>query len=150
MGANYFKMTFQEIIDRLKAEQIRFADIVRHDERRPEWLGKIKELNYEEGPRTKDELRNHQVILHLLDHDLYIRAHGTKDGPSKGKRNWEYELTQVGRKTEEVPPRPAYTKVWYEAIYPVQTSGYPDPSTGFPSYYAKEDAAHQSETDNGR
>jgi len=141
MGTQTNALTFQEIIDRLKAEQIRFADIVRHPERRPEWLGKVEELNSEEAPRTKEELRNHQVILHLLAHSLYIRAHGTKEGPHKGKRNWKYELTQVGRRTEEVPPRPAYTKAWYEAIYPVQTSGYPDPSQAFPSYYTKQEAA---------
>jgi len=135
-------MTFQEIIDRLIAEHIRFADIVRHSERRPEWLGQVEEIDSQEGPRTKEELRNHSVILNLPAHSLYIRAHGTKDGPSKGKRNWDYELTQVKRLTEEIPPRPARTKVWYEAIYPIQTTGYGDPTAGFPSYYTKEDATH--------
>jgi hypothetical protein len=140
------KLTFQEIIDRLKAEQIRFSDIVRHDDRRPEWLGPI-EVQYghsKQNPRTKDEWANDSSILYLPAHELYVKASGVKDGGESGNRKWRYELTLVERKTKEVPARAAYTKVSFDTIYPCQTTGYPDPSQEFPSYYAKQDAAEST------
>lgn len=138
-------MEFQEIVDRLKAEQIRFSDIIRHAERRPEWIGKVECVKSEENPSTKDELRNHNAVLHLIDHSLYIQASGAKDKDDKGKKKWDYQLTLVERKTEEVPARAAYTKVLFSTIYPCQRTEYPDPTTDFPGYYEKQEAAEQEQ-----
>ena len=137
-------MTFSEIIARINTEQIRLSDIVRHSNRRPEWLGKVEFFENEENPRSKDEWANHSAIMHLADHGLYLRAHGVKDGGVSGDRKWRYDLTVVERKTEEVPARAAYTVVRFDTIYPTQHTEYPDATVAFPSYYEKQDAAEKA------
>lgn len=111
------KLTFEEIVGMLQAEGIRYKSIVFGD-KKPDWLGEVRTLYNEHNEQTKSEWENIKRILHLVAHDLYIEANGTKEkNPGDEKKKWRFNLEKVNRVTEEIPAQPAYTKVSYNRDY---------------------------------
>lgn len=110
------RLTFTQIVERMKAEGISVKDFVRHGNR-PQWMGDVEWVTEESYDRTKRECEWHEVVFHLPHHGLFVQAHGIKDG-EKGNRKWDYKQYGHFRQVAPVeqPLSPSAYTVTYEPI----------------------------------
>jgi hypothetical protein len=89
------KLSFQEIMDRLKAEGISKKDFVRHLQQ-PDWLGYVQIIEEQANYKTKHECESHSMLYGLPEHVLYIHAKGTKENvEGRSNKKWLYEFHEV-------------------------------------------------------